>query len=506
MVGRTAGWAGLGLLLVLATPAPVSAQGLRVGVPALPVSADPALAAEGGALLLARQVFDTLVRYREGSSDIEPALAASWSVSRDGLTWSFRLREGVRFSDGTPLTAQHVAASLERQLFAGQPNAPDGPAMAPRLLRGAPGVVQAVRVPDQRTLQLVLVQPYAPLLNALAHPALGVALVTAGSDGRAAFVGTGSFILSELGPGRAVLDASYFHWGGLPLLGRIVLLEYADPRRAEADLEARQLHVWLPAAAPATPAGALSIPGWRMGYLALNTEREPFSRLRFRQAVAAALGGGLLAPVVAPHAVTIGSFLPPGVWSRVERPPGATGPAEARRLLTESGLVRPAVSLAVAGVTPPLDGPGLAQAVRAALEAAGLSVTVRADAPEEALRLAQRGEHEMVLHESEAEAGDPHLLLYPLSASEAAVKGSARNLSFFRHPRLDEFLIRASQVSFRPERERVYARAQVLLADELPWVPLYARLLWAVVRPEVRGLRLHPSGAHRLGRVTLEAR
>ena len=76
--------------------APAEPGTLRVGLPALPPSLDPASALEGPVPLVARQVFDTLVRYADGGSDIEPALAVQWSVSRDGLVWTFRLRDGVR--------------------------------------------------------------------------------------------------------------------------------------------------------------------------------------------------------------------------------------------------------------------------------------------------------------------------------------------------------------------------------------------------------------------------
>ena len=114
-------WSALARLAIAATlglalPADAGAQGgvLRVGLPSIPSSLDPATALHGPLCVIARQIFDTLVQYRVGNSDIEPGLAAQWSVSRDGLTWTFRLREGVRFHDGTMLTAQHVVASLER--------------------------------------------------------------------------------------------------------------------------------------------------------------------------------------------------------------------------------------------------------------------------------------------------------------------------------------------------------------------------------------------------------
>ena len=90
-------------------------------------------------------------------------------------------------------------------------------------------------------------------------------------------------------------------------------------------------------------------------------------------------------------------------------------------------------------------------------------------------------------------------------APKGRLKGpGALNLSFYRNPHLDDLLIRGSQLSFAPERLRVYSRAQSLLADEVPWIPLYVQLHWVIARPEVQNLRLHPSGAHRLDRVTLE--
>ena len=72
------------------------------------------------------------------------------------------------------------------------------------------------------------------------------------------------------------------------------------------------------------------------------------------------------------------------------------------------------------------------------------------------------------------------------------------NFSFYRNPRLDDVLIRASQLSSRHERMRLYHRGQALLAEDMPWLPIYVRLVWGVARPEVRDLRLHPTGFHRL--------
>lgn len=497
------------LVLVLAlSDGRAHAQGgiLRVGLPGLPVTLDPALASETPAGLVTRQIFDTLLQYKDGSSDVEPALATQWQVSRDGLAWSFRLRDGVRFHDGTPLTSAQVAASLERLLFPGASHAPAANPVVPRLLRGAPGVVKAVKAPDPRTVQIVLNLPYAPLLTVLAHPAMSIVRVTTGADGAPRWLGTGAFLVAEALPGRLVLEANPVYWGGPPRSSRLVLIEQRDDARAAAELDARNLDLYVPAGAPPRMTGALAIPGWRIGYVALQTEREPFLRKRIRQGMAAALDQGALAAALEPYAVPLMAPLPPGVWAAttVTKPPDNRAET-ARRLIVEGGALRAiSVGLMVTPVAPPLDGIRVAEALRDAVAPAGVNLTVAALTPETALKLAQNGEHQVALAEADVEGGDPHLLLYPLSTSEGARKGAlAWNLSFYRNPRLDDLLIRGSQLSGRVERQRVYARAQSMLVEDAPWLPLYARLHWVVTRPEVRNLRLHPSGFHRLDRVLL---
>jgi peptide/nickel transport system substrate-binding protein len=471
---------------------------LRVGVAGVPTSLDPAAALEGAVPLIARQVFDTLTAYREGSTDVAPALATRWAVSRDGLAWTFELREGVRFHDGTPLAAADVVASFERHRSGAA-----GSAVWPSLLRGTPGVVREVRAQGPRTVQFLLVQPYAPLLTVLAHP--GLAVTRPGDGGR--LVGTGPFRVADAGAGRLALESVPTSWAGSPRADRIVFVEVEGDDQAERELGAGTLDVWFPSGAPRSTAGAVSVPGLRMGLLAFQTEKEPFSRKRARQAVAAALDPAVLDPALGGAAVSATAFVPPGVWSRRDGPPilGASN-AAARALLAEGAWPTGAApTLLVASETAPIDLPRLAEAVQALLDGAGMSVVPRLEPPDAARAALQAGEHELALVEASAVGGDPHLLLYPLSTSEGALRGPrVRNFSFYRNPRLDDVLIRASQLSYRPERARLYERAQSLLAEEMPWVPLYVRLVWAVSRPQVRGLRLHPTGFHRLAPVSAE--
>ncbi len=482
------------------------AQGgvLRVGLPSISSSLDPATALEGSVSIIARQMFDTLVQYRDVTSDIEPGLATQWSVSRDGLVWTLRLRDGVRFQDGTALTAQHVVESLDRVIQPNAPHAPSPNVAAPRLVRGTPGVVKEIRALDVRTVQISLLLPYAPLPAVLAHPAFSIVL--AGSLGQR-WIGTGPFALTEASQGRVVLDANPGYWGGPPRSTRLIFVETGEDARGEAMIEAQAIDVLLTGAAPTRPSGVLAIPSWRIGYLALESEREPFNRVKARKAVAAALDPALLAPAVSQVGVPLFAFLPLGVWGRRDGPPVLEANSiTAKRLLEEAGFPRgTSAGLLIGDGGKAGDQSRVAEAIRAALATAGISVPIQVETPEAAAQLARTGQHQMALLEARVEAGDPHFLLYPLSSSEGASKGpAALNMSFYRNRTLDDLLIRASQVSFRPERQRLYFRAQTMLAEEMPWVPLYVRMHWAVIRPEVRNLRLHPSGSPRLDRVWID--
>ncbi len=495
----------LALVAVFALPGSVAGQGapLRVGLSSIPAVLDPATALEGSVPLIARQVFDTLVQYREGSSDVEPGLATSWTVSRDGLSWTFRLREGVRFHDGTPLTSRQVAESLDRIVVPNHALAPSPNPGGPRLLRGSPGVIKEIVTPDPRTVQINLVLPYAPLLTVLAHPVFSVAH---SGTGATRWIGTGAYSVSEVSPGHMTLDANPSYWGAPPRTARLLLLEAGDAAKAEADLDARTLDILIPSSAPSRMQGALSVAGWRIGYVAVQHEHEPFKRKKVRQAIAAALSPATNSSAVEPLAVALGLFLPRGVWASADTPLLTIGdPTAAKRLLSEAGVGQgfTASLIADAGAGPEVER--AAEAIRLALGAASITVNVKLQPTEAALHAMQNGTHDLALTEAQAEGGDPHLLLYPLSTTEGAVRGpNATNFSFYRNTRLDDLLIRASQISFRPERQRVYGRAQAFLAEETPWIPLYVRLHWAVVRPEVRNFRLHPSGNHRFDRAWIE--
>lgn len=158
------------------------------------------------------QLFDGLVQYKPGTSEIEPSLAKSWEISEDGLTWIFHLRGGVTFNDGTLLTAEAVKYSLDL-------------AMSPEskvTLRI--GGLKEVRIVDNYTVALATEQPNAALLHGLQEVG---GLVQAPNSTPQNPIGTGPYVLVEWNRGeKIVLERRNNYWGKTPpLLERLIYLK-----------------------------------------------------------------------------------------------------------------------------------------------------------------------------------------------------------------------------------------------------------------------------------------
>jgi peptide/nickel transport system substrate-binding protein len=476
---------------------------LRVGVTRLPDPLDPVAPMGPSAGVVFRHIFQGLVEIGE-RGDIVPALATQWSVSRDGLTWTFRLRPDVQFHNGVPLTADVVVGSLGRL--------PTGDEAATReaaepwlgLFRGRNAVVREVRRGEAGSVQIVLAQPYSPLLAALAHPALAV--VVTERDSQVPVLGTGPYRVTERSATRLVLEA-VASAAEPPRVARLVFEEVTDDAAALAELApGGRLDVHFPRVPP--PWGGLGLqvlsgPTWQLGILALRTHEGLASRKAVRRAIATSLDPALVGPALGRMARPYAGYLPPLAWAVRPPPPTVHDPIRARRLLAESGSAGASLTLLVPEARDELEPARIAEALRLSLAVAGLTVKVRSEPPaayEPALR---NGEGELALTEVALPLDDPHYLLRPLVASDAAPRAGATNVAFYRNPVTDGLLLRGSQLGFRPERLRLYHRLQAQLAEDLPYIPLYVRLQWAVSRPGVRDLRLDPNGRHRLDRVRL---
>ena len=507
-IGTGGGLAFLALLVALVVPDADAAE-LRVGLLRLPPRLDPATAGLGPERMIFRLLFQGLVELDE-RGEPQPGLATQWTVSRDGLVWTFRLRSDARFTNGAPLTPDIAVASLARHLApppAADAAARDMPAWA-GVFRGPSPVVRQVRVGEPGTIQIHLKTPFSPILAVLAHPALAVVLTESDSD--VPFLGTGPYRVAERTATRLALEAVPSGSAPPPRSARVTFLEVADEAAGIGALApGGSLDVYFLRAPPAW-AGlglqVLSAPTWQAGLLALRSDDGVLARKVVRQAVALSLDPGLIDAVLHPWALPRRALLPLGVWAARDAAPAQYDPVQARRLLAEARIGNPTLTLLAPADPNGPDLQRLAEAVRISLAVAGLTVRVRSEAAEAYLRAVRQGEGELAFHESTVDVNDPHFALTPLLAPSGAVRGIATNVAFYRSPPTESILARAGQVSFRLERLRLYERLQRDMADELPYVPLFVRLQWALARPSVRDLRLDPGGLHRLERAWIETR
>src|SRR5712671_5912575 len=173
-------WLAVVALLVGAgAPPPVAAQPagtLVVGLVAEPVNLDPAQVTDLNSNRVGRRIAETLVAFAEESTQIVPGLAESWTISKDGLWYTFKLRGGIKFHDGTPFNAEAVKFSIERQ------SNPEHPA---NKLGKYPfagyffGNLKAVEVMDESTVRFVLKEPRASFLAVMTAGAASIVSPTA---------------------------------------------------------------------------------------------------------------------------------------------------------------------------------------------------------------------------------------------------------------------------------------------------------------------------------------
>ncbi|HJR01013.1 MAG TPA: ABC transporter substrate-binding protein, partial [Methylomirabilota bacterium] len=331
--------AALLLLLLAAGPARAQSPGeLRVALPWTPENLDPTMNLSSIRAKVGVGIFDSLVG-RDAENRITPQLAESWKAL-DDLTLQLKLRRGVVFHNGEPFNAEAVRFTFERVLDPSQksPN------------RANVGEVARVEVVDDHTVNLVLRQPYAPLLNRLIDFPIVPPRYTAekGNQGLALRpVGTGPFKFVELvKDDHMIVEAFDRHWRGAPKVRRIVYKPIPEPFTRAAALRNNEVDVidTVPPnlAAELERVGGLRVqrvPSTWIIYLGLNAFNKPLSDVRVRQALNYATDVEALVKSVLDgngRRMT-GPFTPQMFGFDATVKGYGPDPARARRLLAEAG-------------------------------------------------------------------------------------------------------------------------------------------------------------------------
>ena len=316
-----------------AVSAASEATAVNVGMQSDVLTLDPALAYDLNTWLVVAQLFDTLTVQPSDGSPLQPGLALSWAFSQDGLTWTFNLRPGVTFHDGTPLDAQAVVFNFERWWD------PENPYHGEDALyeyfyymmggyKGDEGcILSAVNAIGSDQVQLVLAVPQYNLPNILSSPAVGIASPAAIQAGTLAShpVGSGAFTFVQRVVGESIeLAANPVYWGTPPSIDtlRFLVIPEADARllalqSGEID-SVGDLPNDLVQTAVAQPSLQVE---WRLSsalaYLGINRSHSPLDNPAVRQAIAHAIN---LPELVEQHYPfgehPADQFLPPAIWGR----------------------------------------------------------------------------------------------------------------------------------------------------------------------------------------------
>jgi peptide/nickel transport system substrate-binding protein len=451
--------------------------------------------ARSGYVFTRMQVVETLLGADDGGLPV-PQLARAWTLSEDRLVWRFTLREAARFHDGTPVTAEAVAACLERaRNQAG-------------LLGNLP--IAAVAA-DSGTVLIRTSRPFAPLLAFLAHYSTAI-LAPAGFEGQAvrAVIGSGPYKVSRLlAPQRLEAERSE-HWNGpAPAMARLSYLAAGRGETRAAMAEGGQAELVAQLAPetverlrrnPRITIDIRAIPRTRL--IKLNCNLPLFRDIRARRALSLALDRqGMAAALLRSPASTATQLFPPAMaeWHVPGLPPLQRNVVEARRLLGELGWQPGAegilqrdgqpFSFTLRTFSDRPELPGLATAMQAQLRDAGIDMKVA---------VVNSGEipagHRDGTLEAALMARNFSLVPDPLGTmlQDYGPNGGDWGAMGWSSAALNDVLDKLGATADPTERAALRARASTILHEELPVIPVSWFDLATAVSKRVSGLAVDP--------------
>ncbi|MEM9009490.1 MAG: ABC transporter substrate-binding protein, partial [Cyanobacteria bacterium P01_F01_bin.86] len=454
---------------VAESAAPVDTRTLVFGSVGQPVSLESGNITDGYSIDVQKQIYNYLLGHQPGTTELMPELAKEWSVSEDGLIWTFTLREGVTFHDGTAFNADAVVFNINRWW---DPDFEYGFRDAGKLyegwtylfggFKGDEGSILAnVQAVDDLTVEFELTQPFAAFAAAIASGYFGIASPTAIQEAGADYgtpsslaVGTGPFVFEDWRSGdRITLTQFEDYWEeGLPKTDQLVMSFVEDPAARLAQLRAGTLDFTvnlnpdqLPEVESDPNLEAVFRPSFNVGYLTLNPSYEPLATAEVRRAIAQAINKSAIVEAFwGDLATTDGHFVPPSMASYTSDAVGdyEYDPVAAKAAIAAAGypdgfeleLWYPAIS----GLAFPTPKP-IAEAFAAELSQIGVKVTLQTkdwgayledrNTPPgfQSYMLAWGGDY-----------GDPDNFFYP-NFSES----STQDLGDYQNPQLEDLLNQA---------------------------------------------------------------
>lgn len=443
-------------------------------LPREPQELDPRFAGDLYGVKVSRLLFASLVRIDPSSLEAIPDLAVSVEIVSP-RHYRVVLRQGLRFSDGTPLAAKDVAATYRGVVAPGF-----GSRYASTYRR-----IQRIETPSPHVVDFYLDGPHATFITDLELPVMRAqdGQRHVGAVGAAPTVGAGPYVLAERAPGKLELAANP-HWhGGRPREPRVTLRVIRDDNTRALRMLAGSGDLILDAIPPlllplfeADPRFRVrSVAGVSTAYLGMQTTAPGLSDRRVRRAIALAIDRArIIEHKLGRRAELAQSPIPPGHWAAGRAPArDVFDPAGARRLLGDAGYGeghRLSLTLRCGSDRFRVS---MARAIAAMLARVGIDARVRPSEIATLIADLNRGRFELTLLQL-PEVIEPHVLSWFFASDRIPGPGvEGANRWRFESQALDAALERGRRSVERSERVAAYAEVQRILADELPVIPLW---------------------------------
>ncbi|MCG8454407.1 MAG: ABC transporter substrate-binding protein [Spirochaetales bacterium] len=483
------------------------------------VSLDPGRETDGESFYATHQIFDTLVEFQTGTTEVVPALATSWDVSEDGLTYTFHLREGVKFHDGTPFNADAVVFSLDRQLSENHPYYDYGPWKYWTNYMGMSDIVESITATDDMTVVFQLQKVEAPFIANLAMDFAGIVSPTAFKADPEGFasnpVGTGPFkFVSWTKDSDIVLDRNEDYWEPV-YLDRVILKVIPDATaRGLALIKGEVDLIDFPAAEDLEKLGAdpeiqlIQQAGLNVGYLALNNDKKPYDDKRVRQAMNYAIDRSeIIEAVYGSAGQEAVNPIPPIMWGYNEDiEPYPYDPAKAKELLAAAGYADGfKTEIWAMPVSRPYnpDARKIAEIMQAQLAKVNIEVEIISYEWGTYLDKTDTGEHQAAMLGWTGDNGDPDNFLWLLLSAPAA-EPPAGNIAFWRNDEFTALCKEAKETADHERRVELYLQAQEIFFEEAPWVTIAHSVVTVPARNTVKDFKISPTGTRVFKQVWLE--
>ncbi|KZE81475.1 peptide ABC transporter substrate-binding protein [Paenibacillus jamilae] len=489
------------------------------------VALDPAIVTDSESLKIGHQVFDSLLEYKDGTTTVQPGLAESWEVSPDGLVYTFKLRQGVKFHDGTDFNAEAVVFNFERWANTKSPYKYEGDSFDyydSMFGSEKSRVIKSVKAVDASTVQFTLNKPQAPFLQNLAMTSFGIASPKAVQEKKADFksnpVGTGPFVFKEWKRNDSItLEKNLNYWKkGQPKLAKVIVRSIPDNtarynalQNGEIDLmedmnpdDVKQLE-------GNSELVKIERPPFNIAYIGFNLKKKKFDNPKVRQALNHAVNKqAIIDALFAGQAKPAVNPMPPTLWGYND---GIQDYAydldKAKSLLAEAGfpngLPEPLTFYAMPVSRPYMpDGKKVAEAIQADFEKIGVKVNIQS--PEWATYLddLKAGEKDdLYMLGWNGDNGDPDNFLYTLLDKDT-IPGN--NRSFYANEELHKILVKAQTEVDQDKRTELYKQAQEIIKKDAPWIPLVHTTPLMAGKTNLKGFVPSPTGTESYSNIYFE--